>query len=54
STEEALVILTQSYDRLGLVELRDDAERVLKTNFPNSTINTDVFGRRKTPWWQIW
>ncbi len=54
STEEALVILAQSYDRLGLVELRDDAERVLKTNFPNSTINTDVFGRRKTPWWQMW
>ena len=54
STEEALVILAQSYDRLGLIELRDDAERVLKTNFPNSTINTDVFGRRKTPWWQLW
>ncbi len=54
STEEALVILAQSYDRLGLVELRDDAERVLKANFPNSTINTDAFGRRKTPWWQLW
>ena len=54
STEEALVILAQSYDRLGLTELRDDAERVLKTNFPNSTINTDVFGGRKVPWWQLW
>jgi outer membrane protein assembly factor BamD len=55
STEEALVILAQSYDRLGLTELRDDAERVLKTNFPNSTINTDVFGRRKAAsWWQLW
>ncbi len=54
STEEALVILAQSYDRLGLTELRDDTERVLKTNFPNSTINTDVFGRPKTPWWLLW
>ena len=54
STEEALVILAQSYDRLGLKELRDDTERVLKANFPTSTINTDVFGRRKTPWWQLW
>ncbi|HEV7577507.1 MAG TPA: outer membrane protein assembly factor BamD [Caldimonas sp.] len=54
STEEALVILAQSYDRLGLTQLRDDAERVLKANFPSSTINTDVFGRRKAPWWQIW
>jgi outer membrane protein assembly factor BamD len=54
STEEALIILAQSYDRLGLVELRDDAERVLKANFPNSSLNTDLAGRRKTPWWQLW
>jgi outer membrane protein assembly factor BamD len=53
STEEALVILAQSYDRLGLTELRDDTERILKANFPNATINSDV-GRRKTPWWQPW
>lgn len=54
SIEEALVILAQSYDRLGLVALRDDTERVLKANFPNATIAGDVFGRRKTPWWQLW
>jgi len=54
STEEALVILAQSYDRLGLVELRDDAQRVLKTNFPASTLTIDNYGRRKTPWWQLW
>jgi outer membrane protein assembly factor BamD len=54
STEEALVILAQSYDRLGLVALRDDAERVLKTNFPNATIDVDVFGKQSTPWWKIW
>jgi hypothetical protein len=54
STEEALVILAQSYDRLGLVELRDDAQSVLKTNFPASTLTIDNYGRRKTPWWQLW
>jgi outer membrane protein assembly factor BamD len=54
STEEALVILAQSYDRLGLIDLRDDTERVLKANFPNSTINKDVFGKPKSPWWQMW
>ena len=54
ATEEALVILALSYDKLGLVELRDDAERVLKANFPNATLNTDLSGRRKTPWWQLW
>jgi len=37
-----------------LVELRNDAERVLKANFPNSTVDTDLSGRRKTPWWQLW
>jgi outer membrane protein assembly factor BamD len=36
SVEEALSILVQSYDRLGLTQLRDDAARVLRQNFPNS------------------
>ncbi|HEY4957030.1 MAG TPA: outer membrane protein assembly factor BamD [Caldimonas sp.] len=54
STEEALIILAQSYDRLGLTQLRDDTERILKTNFPASTIDTDVFGNRKSPWWKLW
>jgi len=54
STEEALVILAQSYDHLGLTELRDDTERVLKTNFPNATIDVDLAGRRKGPWWRPW
>ena len=54
STEEALIILAQSYDKLGMTELRDDAVRVLQTNFPNATMNVDLMGRRKTPWWQLW
>jgi outer membrane protein assembly factor BamD len=54
STEEALVILAQSYDRLGLTALRDDTERVLKTNFPNATVQVDAFGKQATPWWKPW
>ena len=54
STEEALVILAQSYDRLGLTELRDDTARILKANFPNATIDADLSGRRRSPWWQPW
>ena len=54
STEEALIILAQSYDKLGMIELRDDAVRVLQTNFPSATMNVDLMGRRKTPWWQLW
>jgi outer membrane protein assembly factor BamD len=37
AAEEALSIMVQSYDKLGLVPLRDDAARVLRKNFPNST-----------------
>lgn len=36
-TEDALAIMMQSYDRLGLEELRDDARATLATNFPGST-----------------
>ncbi len=54
SSEEALVIMAQSYDRLGLTQLRDDATRVLKTNFPNSSVGGDGTAGRKTPWWQLW
>jgi outer membrane protein assembly factor BamD len=36
ATEEALALLVQSYDKLQLTSLRDDAARVLKQNFPDS------------------
>ena len=34
--EEALLIMVQAYNSLGMAELRDDAERILRKNFPNS------------------
>ncbi len=53
AVEEALFVMVRSYDALGLTELRDDAERVMRKNFPNS-----VFFRggpdRSGPWWKIW
>jgi outer membrane protein assembly factor BamD len=36
AAEEALSILVSAYDGLGLVQLRDDARRVLERNFPDS------------------
>jgi outer membrane protein assembly factor BamD len=55
STEEALFIMVQSYEKLGLMELRDDADRVLNRNFPNTTLYRDGLGAKKsTPWWKIW
>ncbi len=54
SAEEALVIMVQSYDRLGLNDLRDDAQRVLAKNFPNSRFASQGLTTRERPWWQIW
>jgi outer membrane protein assembly factor BamD len=34
--EEALLIMIQAYDVLGMSELRNDAERILRKNFPDS------------------
>ena len=55
ATEEALFILAKSYDRLGLNELRDDADRVLRKNFPNSPFLTaEGVTARPKAWWQLW
>jgi outer membrane protein assembly factor BamD len=53
ANEEGLLILVQAYDKLGMTDLRNDAERVMKTNFPNSKYLTGKF-TRGSPWWQIW
>jgi outer membrane protein assembly factor BamD len=53
ANEEALFIMVKAYDALGLNDLRDDAERVMRTNFPNS----DYYKRglnRPEPWWKLW
>ena len=53
AVEEALYIMTQSYDKLGLIPLRDDAQRVLKQSFPNSAYVTgNASGKRA--WWELW
>jgi len=54
SVEEALYILTQCYDKLGLDELRDDADRVLKANYPDSRFYREGMGKRDVPWWVFW
>lgn len=53
ATEEALYILTQAYDKLGMTQLRDDAARVLNQNFPNS-IYLSGGPKSDKPWWQLW
>ena len=51
--EEGLFIMGESYDKLGLTQLRDDARRVLDKNFPDSQYASNG-GNRKKPWWQLW
>jgi outer membrane protein assembly factor BamD len=51
--EEGLFIMVKAYDALGMNDLRDDAERVMRKNFPNS----DYYKRglnRDVPWWKLW
>jgi len=52
ANEEGLLILVNAYDKLGMQDLRNDAERVMKTNFPDSRYLTGR-GLGK-PWWTFW
>jgi outer membrane protein assembly factor BamD len=54
ATEEALYIMVQSYDRLGLDTLRDDANRVFQKNFPNSKLPSEGLRKAGKAWWHIW
>ena len=51
--EEAMFILSNSYDRLGMNDLRDDADRIARKNFPDSRFYTNGLNR-ETPWWKLW
>lgn len=50
---EALDILINSYDKLGMNDLRDDAKRVREGNFANAADATKA-PAAKGPWWKIW
>jgi outer membrane protein assembly factor BamD len=54
ATEEALFILVQSYDRLGLDTLRDDANRVFRASFPDSKLPETGIRRNTKAWWHVW
>jgi outer membrane protein assembly factor BamD len=51
--EEALFVMVKAYDALGMTELRDDADRVMHKNFPNSPYFKGAVGK-KDPWWMLW
>jgi outer membrane protein assembly factor BamD len=54
AVEDAMAILVKAYDALGMAELRDSADRVLQTNFPNSVYLKGGTRRVDVPWWRLW
>ena len=53
ANEEALFLMMQGYQALGMKDLRDDTERVMRKNFPKS----EFYGRdplTTDPWWKLW
>ena len=53
ASQEALDILVNSYDKLGMNDLRDDAKRVREANFANAPDATKTT-QKKGPWWKLW
>ncbi len=55
AVEEALYILTKSYEKLGMIDLSNDSARVFKLNFPDSQMMlTGQRVQKERRWWQIW
>jgi outer membrane protein assembly factor BamD len=54
AVEEALYIMVQSYAKLDLPKLRDDADRVLRENFPHSVYLSKGLAADERPWWKFW
>jgi outer membrane protein assembly factor BamD len=55
ANEEGILIMVKAYDALGMNDLRDDAERVMLKNFPDSIYMKRGLGaKRDTRWWELW
>jgi outer membrane protein assembly factor BamD len=50
---EALEVMVEAYDRMGMSEMRDDARKVLAKNYPADKMASDGQNRSK-PWWKFW
>ena len=49
AVHDALQIMVAAYDGLKMPQLRDDARRVLDSNFPPGQVVVE-----KSPWWKLW
>lgn len=52
STQQALQIMVESYDQLGMPDLAADSRRVLAANFPDDAVA--VTATETKPWYQFW
>ncbi|MDR0770072.1 MAG: outer membrane protein assembly factor BamD [Burkholderiales bacterium] len=52
SNEEALGLMINSYEKLGLADLAGDTRRVLEASYPDSDWLTG--GPKKKAWWKLW
>ena len=50
AVREALAVIIESYDRLGLTELRDNVQKVYDLNYPADKGKSVV----KKSWWRFW
>ena len=51
--EEAVFVMIKAYDALGMDDLRDASDRVMRTNFPQSKYLTGKVSK-DVPWWKLW
>lgn len=52
ANEDALDVMTRSYDRLGMKQLSEDSKRIMQKTFPESPYLTGKGPAR--PWWKFW
>lgn len=50
---EALEVMIEAYDRMGIKDMRDDARKVLAKNYPADRMAAEGANRSK-PWWKFW
>ena len=50
---DALEVMVEAYDRMGLADLRDDTQKVLAKNYPADKLAQEG-QNRSGPWWKFW
>jgi outer membrane protein assembly factor BamD len=53
SRKDALDVMIEAYDRMGMKNLRDDTKKVLAMNYPEDPLILEGKNRNR-PWWKFW